>query len=319
VNKAAKLQRPDCPEITFSTPKGEIRFLGSGQMVDTLRAAVARYNGNRTGQMKVGKCVLSEKQTANRGLFSKHLLRLREIERVIEARHGLTVPETDDGDLYIEAAAHALNAHCKDRGGDLDQMLTGWCSRWAPWARPRAGVVLRPILNKLVRRIYDLRADAVAILIQVTYSERQMLELATIGACDVPRHIRRSMAKARKREIDRQRQAEIRRQQGRQPRASFLAANRISRLKPWLALNISRRTWYRRFGTSPSLLENIIIGDTPVPTVRLGARLKGLAHPLAEGTPSSKAQNGSDNATSVNDDAEPYGARIPRRMGGASG
>lgn len=289
-------------------------------MTDRQRsAAVARYVGNRTGKMKVGSCVLSEKPMPEYGPFSVHLLRLREIEKVIAARHGMTVPETDDGDLYIEAAAFALNAHCHARGGDLDQMLDGWCGRWAPWARPRAGALLRPILNNLVRRKYDLKADEVANLIQVAYSERQMLSLCTIGACDVPRHLRRSMAKNRKKDIDRQRQAEIRRQQGRQPRESFLAANRISRLKPWVALNISRRTWYRRFGTSPSLLENIIIGDTPVPTVPLGPRSTARPLPSTEPLPS-RAPKGADAVASANDDAEPcdVGPRL-RVMGGASG
>ena len=31
-----------------------------------------------------------------------------------------------------------------------------------------------------------------------------------------------------------------------QPRAEFLAEHSISRSKPWLALGISRATWYRR-------------------------------------------------------------------------
>lgn len=277
------------------------------------RAALARYTGNRTGKLKVGRCVLSEKSMPRSGSFSRHILRLREIERVIESRHGMGVPETDDGDLYIEAAAFALNAHSRARGKDLDHLLHGWCSRWAPWALARAGSVLRPILNKLVRRVHDLKADDVAKLIQVTYSERQMIGLCTIGACDVPRHVRRAMAKARKREIDRQRQAEIRRRQGRQPRQSFLAGNRISHLKPWIALNISRRTWYRRSGTGPSKLDRMVIGDTPVPSASAFTRGAAHAAPLvgaAELAGSAFARHNVDGA-GAHVDANPPPSRAP--------
>lgn len=194
-------------------------------------------------------------------------------------------------------------------------MLGGWCGRWAPWARPRAGTVLRLILNKLVGRKYDLKADEVATLLQVTYDERQMLSLRTIGACDIPQHVRRSMAKSRKRDIDRQRQAEIRRQNGRQPRESFLAANSISRVKPWLACNISRATWYRRDKTGLSQLENIIVGDTPVSTVTLGARQTDIVT-AAKASFSSKAPNG---AASANDDTEQRKVQKELSvMGGAS-
>jgi len=49
----------------------------------------------------------------------------------------------------------------------------------------------------------------------------------------------------------RQRQRELarRRAQGTKSRAEY-EANSLSRNKPWLALGISRRTWYRRRGTS---------------------------------------------------------------------
>ncbi|MEZ5781840.1 MAG: hypothetical protein R3D70_09445 [Rhizobiaceae bacterium] len=287
-----------------------------------------RREGIATGQVRLGKVVTHDVSRRNEdGLpFSKHILRLREIERIIEARHGLMVPETDDGDLYIEAAAFAINAHCNARSGDLDTILTGWCNRWAPWALPRAGVVIRPILIKLRRRKHDLRADDAAKLLQVIYAERQMLSLCTIGACDIDRALRRNMARNRKRKLDRERQAAIRNIEGRQVRESYLAANALSRLKPWVDLNISRRTWYRRFGTSPSRLENkntggdtLVprqIGDTPFSSANPGAALLALAM-SAKGLTPSRAEIDADNA---NGGTEPLDFEdSKRRMGGANG
>ena len=40
--------------------------------------------------------------------FSLELLRLREVELVMKARHGSVLPETDHADLYIRAAALSL-------------------------------------------------------------------------------------------------------------------------------------------------------------------------------------------------------------------
>lgn len=283
------------------------------------RLRALRREGILTGKVRLGGIITHDvsRRDAERHEFSVHLKRLREIELIIRVRHGSEIPDTDDADLYIGAAAYALNAHCRARGGDLDLLLAGWCSRWAPWALPRAGTVIRPILNSLVRRRHDLKADVVAARLQVRYEERQLLGLNTIGACDVSRQMRRAMAKNRKRKLDRERQAAIRQQSGSQSRASYLAANSASRLEPWAALNISRRTWYRRFGTGSSPVGDIHpSGDGLVPTVTPDEALVALVL-SAKGAPSSKADNDAGNANGGTEQCD--GEHTLRRMGGANG
>lgn len=207
-------------------------------------ALVAKHKGRRTGKLQVGSVVLADLQRRHRGKHNLPLQRLREIEKVIRFRHGTIVPETDDPS-YIEAAAYALNAHCFAEGGDLPALLRGWCSRWLPWSLPRAGELIRPVLNGLVHRKYDLRADDVARLLQVTLAEREHIGLSTIGAHDFPAEIRKGIVKDRKRKRDKARQAAIRAAQGRKDRTSYEAES-LSRTQPWLAEGISRRTWERR-------------------------------------------------------------------------
>ncbi|MFK0687971.1 hypothetical protein ACFX5Q_07170 [Mesorhizobium sp. IMUNJ 23033] len=233
-------------------------------------AAKARHRANRTGKMKVGRCILAEKPRIV-APFQVTSLRVREIERVITSRFGTVLPETDDADIFIEAAAYGLNAHCHRNGLDLDRALAGWCARWAPWALERAGTIIRPILNKLVGRKYDLKADEVARSLLISMWERTALELRTIGAHDIPVRIRKGIAKSVKRSNDRVRQTAKRRAKGVQPRESWLAANSLSKARPWDAEGISRAQWYRRQReTTPSLLGISTKGDTLVSSLPVG-------------------------------------------------
>lgn len=263
-------------------------------------AAKARHSANRTGKMKVGRCVLADKPRIV-APFQVTSLRVRELERVITSRFGVVLPETDDADIFIEAAAYGLNAHCHRNGLDLDPVLAGWCSRWAPWALPRAGTILRPILNKLVGRKYDMKADDVARRLLISMWERTALELRTIGAHDIPTKTRKGIAKSVKRSNDRVRQSAKRRARGVQPRESWLAANSLSKARPWDAENISRAQWYRRQReTAPSLLGITTKGDTLVSSVGLGAAVVIVAHPSMS-LPSLQSRIG---AASANVDAE---------------
>ncbi|RWG60476.1 MAG: hypothetical protein EOQ64_01475 [Mesorhizobium sp.] len=230
-------------------------------------AAKARFRANRTGKMKVGRCILAEKPRPS-APFQVTSLRLRELERIITNRFGVVLPETDDADIFIEVAAYALNARCHQDGLDLDPVLTGWCARWAPWALPRAGTVIRPILNKLVGRKYDMKADDVARRLLISMWERTAFELRTIGAHDIPTRVRKGIAKSVKRSNDRARQTAKRRAKGVQPRESWLAAHSLSKARPWDAEGISRAQWYRRHGeTGPSLVGRTTKSDTLVSSV----------------------------------------------------
>ncbi|SDA40230.1 hypothetical protein [Mesorhizobium qingshengii] len=185
---------------------------------------------------------------------SPALMRLREIEKVIKARHGSVLPETDDADLYIRAAAFSCT------GQDMRQ----WCARWAPWASPD---LIKLIATAAAKRRHMMSANGVAGMLMVSMEERTRLGLNTIGACDMSLQDRQELTKQRKRERDRSLVEQKRRAAGKVDRASYLAAHAVSRDKPWEVEGISRRTWYRR-GTGQSRVEVLHTGgDTLVPTI----------------------------------------------------
>lgn len=193
--------------------------------------------------------------------FSPQMLRLREIEKLIKHRHRGAVPDPADTDsrddcmAYVRAAALALS------GQDMD----AWCRMWAPWA---TGADILPIAADAGKRRRMMNADGCAGLLGVTMAERTALKLKTIGACDMGATARKNLVKVRKRERDRQRQEEKRREAGRKDRASYVSASLLAS-KPWEALQMSRRTWYRKGcptgGTGVSRIESTDKGDTPVP------------------------------------------------------
>lgn len=219
------------------------------------------------------------------GLHFKIKLRLSEIEKIIRSRHGDQLPETDDADLYIKAVGYSLNA--LDRH-DFDELIRGWCMRFAPWALPRAGEIIRPIINDMVRRKYDLHSDEVARLLCLTMAERTALRIKTIGASDMTTVERKRFAKARKQERDRLRRERVRRRSGTQTREEWLASS-LSQRKPWEAEGISRRTWERRRVAGPSRIDIDTTDDQPASNPSTTS--PNLAAPLA-GSPSLMARIG---------------------------
>lgn len=282
-------------------------------------AAKARHRANRTGKMKVGRCILADKprQTAP---FMLNNARLRELERVITSRYGVILPETDDADLFIEVAAYSLNAHCHQTGADLDKVLADWCRRWAPWALQRAGTIIRPILNMLVGRKYQMKADEAARKICLTLLERTALEIKTMGACDFSARIRKGIAKDVKRSNDRARLTAKRRAKGVEPRESWLAKNSSSKSRPWDAEGISRAQWYRRYReTGPSLVGISTKSDTLVSSVTIGLPLGSAAVVLAlpsKFLPSLQSGHGAVNANGGAEQCD--GEEVLNRMGAAS-
>ncbi|SFP98317.1 hypothetical protein SAMN03159463_05311 [Mesorhizobium sp. NFR06] len=219
----------------------------------------ARRQVNKDGseQVMLGGVILKEKPVRKRARradwkTSPALIRLREVEKLIKARHGGMVPETDDADVYIRAAAFSRTG----------QDMRAWCKRWAPWAP--AELIAR-ISAAAAKRRHMMSANGVAGMLMVTMTERTRLKLKTIGACDLTLEDRKRLTKQRKNDRDRARIEEKRRAAGKVDRASYLASHSLSRLKPWEAENMSRAKWYRLRETSPSRIEGILpSSDTPV-------------------------------------------------------
>jgi hypothetical protein len=137
-----------------------------------------------------------------------------------------------------------------------------------------------------------LSADNLARFLGVTFEQRQRLGLTTIGSIDVKRGARKELRKRRWRfNAERRRRA-----LGMRPQSQSL-----SRLKPWEAEGMTRRTWYRRnkagTGIGTTLSTPIFLSgeDRPVPLARgaTGLAERGFASkkvrcPATRGAP--KAQ-----------------------------
>lgn len=221
--------------------------------------AVTRTRRDGSEQMMMGKVIMKEKPARKRAhrhewTYSRELQRIREIEKLIRARHGSRIPDpagTDDVDLCLSyPRAVALTPRTQD--------VESWCAKWAPWID---AVTLAGLASTGLNRRWMIKADAVAKLLMVTMAERTRLGLRTIGACDMPMVERKRQAKENKRERDRNRQADIRAAAGRKDRASY-EADSLAKLRPWEAEGISRRTWERRRVAGLSRIEITGNGDT---------------------------------------------------------
>ncbi|WP_085034092.1 hypothetical protein [Ensifer aridi] len=249
----------------------------------------SRRKALSSGQSTLGNCILATVDKTGGWKFQIQIQRMREIEDVIEHRHGAIIPDPADTDdrptclAYVEAAAFTASG----------QVMADWCARWAPWISSQE---LDAIVGRCRSRKRMLGPDDLAKLISVTFQERSILGLKTIGACDISEADRKRMAREIKRGNDRQRQKEKREKAGRQDRRSWLEEHSLSRLKPWQVAGVSRATWYRMTReTVPSPVDQIDNSDTPVslpdlpptpPHIQAGqARAAGLIRGLGHHAP----------------------------------
>jgi hypothetical protein len=161
-------------------------------------------------------------------------VRVADIRRWLHHLYGFTLPNNDAG----RDAAFVMCCHLA-RCPDAPKRIRNWLSLLAPWMPPSEREAL---LARVIARPFRWSADVLAhVLGGVTDDDRQRFSLGTIGAVDVPKAEREARRRERKRERDTAR----RRGRGAKPRAVY-EANSVNRAKPWLALGISRATWFRR-------------------------------------------------------------------------
>jgi hypothetical protein len=103
----------------------------------------------------------------------------------------------------------------------------------APWANAQR---LQEEIDAYPRK---WRTNTLGRLLRVTGAEWRMLRLRTIAPIDMTKEERRAYSRQLYRE---RRRAKLRQVS----RAEYLAANYLSRTRPWEAEGISRRTWERR-------------------------------------------------------------------------
>jgi hypothetical protein len=159
--------------------------------------------------------------------------RTREIAMITIRRHG-GLPDTDDRNIYLEAAAQHLNP----RDGDVAFALSNWARRLGTELPQRE---IDGVVREVKRNPRRYKALTLGKMLRVTYEERCALRLTTIRCYDVSwaECVRRS------KEIRRRKEADKRRRNGAKSRAEYLAGAK-SRRQPWVAEGISKRTWYRR-------------------------------------------------------------------------
>ena len=172
--------------------------------------------------------------------------RLRELERIINARHGKAL-DTDDAGIYLVPVAQTLRRFHESKNGaasfdDVLDRLTVWAKMWTPKI---ADNMLRDAADEAMQNRKMDHADALAHRLRLTNAQREVLDLRTIGACDVSKAARARLAKERRRARNRARMAAWRLKKGMRPREQWLAQT-LSRARPWDAEGISRRTWERR-------------------------------------------------------------------------
>lgn len=169
-------------------------------------------------------------------------LRVAELRRLFFARCGRTLPDDDSGRDDVLVMSH----HLALRQGDSVRLIRNWIELHAPWMlQGEADKLIRYVVARPIR----WSADKLAQRVRLTEAERRRLRICTIGAVDMNKEERKQARKLRQRQRDRAR----RRARGARPRGEYEAAS-ANRLKPWIAAGVSRRSWYRRRGTSPHAL-----------------------------------------------------------------
>jgi hypothetical protein len=214
-------------------------------------------------------------------IYNKTAHRLREIERIIRHRYGV-VPDTDDADIVLDQVACCLLHMMWKKTGrndyaELVDRLNLWCERRAP---DTSVGLRRDVARDVLRRPRLDCADECAAKLRLSYDERTLLGITTIGSYDVDKRRRAKRRKARKLIRDRERAAKKRAERGAVPRSEYLATS-LSTTQPWKEQGISRRTWERRrrvFSDAPSIarrhdaspsLSNTasMLGDTLAPPI----------------------------------------------------
>jgi hypothetical protein len=178
------------------------------------------------------------------------VFRLRDLENLFAHRYGATLPDDDAGrdDLYV-AASHIC------RMGSPEVHIRAWAALWCPWCED--GELTRLIAD-VARKRQCWSADALAKRIGLDDATRTLLGIKSIGANDVTKAKRAKRAKRK----DAAYQKALRVRAGAKPHAGS-----TEQKAPWLALGVSRRTYYRKqangtFGTDSSEADRVYMGTT---------------------------------------------------------
>ena len=178
-------------------------------------------------------------------------LRLGNLRTLFRDRYGPTLPDDDAGREDLRELLLPISL-----GPNAAIKMPKAIEVWAEWmSRDEAEQLIDDVNQTPIWRRKP-NAKELGERLRVTNAQRERLRLWTIAACDMTPEEAQDWRKAKERARKRQRR-------NREPRAKY-EANSINRTKPWLALGISRATWFRRRETSVSAVKVLIAEDTLV-------------------------------------------------------
>lgn len=160
--------------------------------------------------------------------------RLRELEALYSKRYGAHLPYDDAGIDDLTLAAH----HIAQLGGGGFPHIVAWAAEHMPDMPTAAAEALAKRVMANPRR---WKAATLGWRLGLTDAERTALGITTIRAAGVADADMRERRKAKQRACrDRWRQRQ------RDSRPPEPKPEPLSRTRPWEALGMSRRTWYRK-------------------------------------------------------------------------
>lgn len=165
-------------------------------------------------------------------------LRLHDLSKLFYARYGkpeLTDNEHGREDLWIMLNHLACLPHPQ-------RAVMAGIEKWAPWMTMAEA---NEMGSRAMFRPSRYKADDLAWKLKLNKLDRRTLGITTIGAIDEGKAARTK----RRRQLDRQRKENERRAKGAKARKVYEQQS-AERHRPWELEGISRRTWYRRRGTS---------------------------------------------------------------------
>jgi hypothetical protein len=218
--------------MTSAVAKSRIFRDGTPRDTPQHHEVARRYAWHAHNDIKMLPSRIEPHRTGSSPLMTR--IRLRELERIFSSRYGKFLPRNAAGRDALVLAAH----HIVRMGPNAEQHITDWARVWAPWmpAKHVADLATRVIANPV-----KFKADTVGQRLQLSREERDRLGITTIGADGQTVQERKILRQYRRRIAARLR----RRRRGAKMRAEYEAGS-LTRKKPWEALGMSRRTWYRR-------------------------------------------------------------------------
>jgi len=162
-------------------------------------------------------------------------LRLRDMRNYLRGRYGHTLPDDDAGREDLRELLNPISV-----GPNAAIKMPKAIEIWAPWMNPKEAGELMDDINLMPIWLRKPKGRELGKRLRVTNQMRQQWRLWTVAPYDMTDEQLAEWRKARDRERKRRKRQ--------QTRAQYLAGftNSERQTKPWLALGIKRRAYYKR-------------------------------------------------------------------------